>query len=149
MELKAESATEDDIDFAWKLYSTFVKNNLFSEKEWLDQQEKKKFLNLWNESSCYRISVDGERIGFSTIKFSDKNVDVENVFLVEEWQNRKVTSHMFGSLVEEWRKKGMTINCQILDGAPNAEKARSVLKKVGLEAKQIHGNFELFSSQGG
>jgi hypothetical protein len=141
MELRAVLAEPSDLEFAWRLFSSFVRNNLFSGKpgtreraDWNENSEREKFDATWQAVENYIISVDEEHVGWASLSRSENRILIENWHLEPEWRGRKVTETILGELIPKWRADGLIVETQILQGASMTNEAKAVARRLGFNA---------------
>ena len=139
MDLQVRPSSEDHSSFAWSIYSSFVKDNLFSgvsgaraPDEWSEDNERHKFENYWRQSETAVISVDGELIGWMSVARNVSEIEIENLFIVNEWQNRGVSTAIFSDLIPKWMGEGLRVSARILQNATHTAQASKLAKAVGL-----------------
>jgi hypothetical protein len=150
MELEMSPVGNEYLDFAWSLYSEYVRHNLFSGAsgrrgvdEWREDQERQKFADYWAEGNKYLITVDGEKIGWSAIVRTGGKIEIENWHLDAAWRNKNISSIILGNLVPKWRAEGLQIETSLLQGTPAAAAAEAVLAKLDFAQHGISNHSKL------
>jgi hypothetical protein len=147
--LELKSADDSNQDFAWSLYSDFVRKYMFSGAPgrrtatvWNETTENQKFREYWGEKNKYIISVDDKVIGWAAIVKHGNKITIENWQLTEAWQNKDITKIILGDLVPKWRSEGLEVEAAILQGTPMTSAAEDVLSKLGFSSHGVvrHAN---------
>lgn len=126
------TARPEDFDFAWKTYSDAVKPYITPHlrREWVDDEEKRRFATLWRTEKSSIILLGDKQIGWIAFEEAADEIVIENGYIVPEFQRRGIGSKIFGQLLESWNSKRKPVSLSILKNAPH----RPFFERLGFKA---------------
>ena len=142
IEIDVRDVTSADADFAWPIYRDFIRENIFSSgnnagnaDKWNEAEEKGKFSDRWSAEDCYVIEVNGEVSGWITTDQEENVLTVENIFLVDKWQNKGIATRIVREMMPVWEKENILVNIPVLKNAPLTVEIENTLQSLGLTTR--------------
>ncbi len=152
MDLELKPAEAVHRDFAWSLYSPFVRSNMFSgapgrrpPADWDEAREQDRFNAYWVDGHKFIISVDQTPIGWAAIVKDAKRVCIENWQITEEWRGKNIDVIILGDQVPKWREEGLKVEASILQDSPPEAALEKVLSRLGFTPGKIEGHTMMMS----
>jgi hypothetical protein len=138
MILNVREARPDEVQFAWPLYSEFVRKNIFNDSpsraardRWNEANESNRFSEYWSKTGRYMIEIDDKVVGWMAAVETSGKITIENMFIVPEWQNKGIVERFMKEMTPVWRSKGLTIDVTLLKDGPTTAAISAMLKTLG------------------
>ena len=145
MQLVLRVAASDEFDFAWPMYRDFIVDKIFpisgtssSTDDWTKDEESK-FAAQWSSGEKYIIEVDGEKVGWAAVRKSNNSLEVENVFIVEDWQEKGLAEKIFLELIPTWKAEGRVVRVPLLDQDSVSKGIEAALTREGFVPQENDG----------
>ncbi|HEY3675217.1 MAG TPA: GNAT family N-acetyltransferase [Candidatus Tumulicola sp.] len=96
----------------------FIESLYFETQRWIierlfgwrgDDVERQKFDAFYNELSTRVISLEGEDAGWISVTSGDRDVVIEQIYLLPRVQNKGVGSHIISNIIGEARAAGRRV----------------------------------------
>lgn len=152
MLLAIEKSSSDDASLAWGLYKDFIIENIHKKhgiatplSEWITNEESA-FRTLWRGDECYTILVDSEPVGWLSTETAGDTVTIENVFIVEHWQNKGIGEKIIEQITPQLRSEGKAVEIPVLLGTNTAAGIERTLSGLGYRVDRDDGPHRIYST---
>ncbi|CAJ2754560.1 Acetyltransferase (GNAT) family [Burkholderia pseudomallei] len=129
-DLTTRSATANDFNFCWKLYSHFVKDPLTPHIQggWIASNEEAKFKSIWSTDEAHIIEYDGSPVGWLSYHETENSLNVDQFYLESKFHHRKIGTIIFNYISDQARLQGKRrVAAEVLKGAT----AKDFFVKIG------------------
>lgn len=151
MLLAVEKATPNDVDFAWGLYRDFIVTNIYEKHQiakpldkWIAEEEDS-FKQQWEGNESYLISIDNESVGWLSSATAGEKVTIENVFIVEQWQNKGIGEKIIEQITPQLRSAGKVVEIPVLIGTKTSAGIERTLSGLGYSTNRHDGPHRIYS----
>lgn len=134
MQLTVRPSTKADQDAAWALYGPFIKTHVFKNATWNENAERDRFFVTWKPDTHCVIEIDDKSVGWMSLEQSDEAVQIENMFILDEWRGKGVCTTIIEQMVPKWREGGRRVQTSVLKGSDQSGRVLQFMSRLGFEA---------------
>jgi ribosomal protein S18 acetylase RimI-like enzyme len=96
----------------------FVERVYFETQRWIierlfgwrgDETERQKFANFYNETSAQIIRLDGDDAGWITVITDDAGVEISQIYVLPEFQNKGVGTRIISDIIAKARSSSLCV----------------------------------------
>ncbi|WP_083861314.1 GNAT family N-acetyltransferase [Microvirga lotononidis] len=129
--LSLRDATDDDIPFAWKLYSDHCRPVLtpFLGGHWDEVQEQQKFRTIWRPEMTKVIQFGSSCVGWLSTRTARAEVILENLYIAKRFRGRGIGSTILREIIDIAASNGRSVQLEALKETAAVE----FYKKLGFE----------------
>ena len=111
-------ATDDDILFAWKLYSDHCCPLItpFLEGHWDEVVEQQKFRAIWRPEMTKIVQFGASRIGWFSIRVAAAEVKLENFYIAMPYRGRGIGTTIVRDIIDTAAASGRLVQLHVLRG---------------------------------
>jgi ribosomal protein S18 acetylase RimI-like enzyme len=103
--LTVRQATSVDFDWAWDVYALATKPFMSGRVTWDNSKEKTNFATIWEVDNIRIIMSNGVAIGWFSVCEHPTQVELENIHIVPDFQNKGIGTRYVRELIADWRGK--------------------------------------------
>ena len=119
--------TLSDLDFAWTLYRQSMKPLTEAFMEWADERQKQVVERDVISGEASIIVQDGHDRGWLRVRESIDGLELCQLYVTLEVQNRGIGTVIVGRLIGEARRKGKKLNLEVVKN----NRARRLYERLG------------------
>ena len=119
--------TLSDLDFAWNLYRQSMKPLTEALMEWVDERQKQVVERDVVSGEASIIVQDGHDRGWLRVRESIDGLELCQLYVTLEVQNRGIGTVIVGRLIGEARRKGKKLNLEVVKN----NRARRLYERLG------------------
>ena len=120
-----------DKEFAYQTKKTAMKPSV--EKiwgEWNDEFQRRRFDKNFNQDNTQIVQYSGIDIGILIVEDETNSIQVDNIQILPEYQNRGIGSFLLIQIIKKAKKTRKTVTLQVLKTNPDAKK---LYERLGFE----------------
>ncbi len=120
----------DDYEFIFYIIKLTLKEYIDSLWGWNEDVEHLFFKEEMTEENAFIIKVDNERIGYLSLLRKKDEVEIENLLLLPQFQNKGLGRGIIKNLIEECRKEEKKL---VLKTFKANKRANKFYRKLGFD----------------
>jgi ribosomal protein S18 acetylase RimI-like enzyme len=125
---KLELMTLSDFEFLYELVKSTMERYVISAwGEWCDEIVRSQLLDGLNTNAFSSILVDRLRVGAIAVERHDTHIQIEDLFILEEFQNQGIGTSVLLDLIDEARQSYKPVRLRVLSSNP----ARLLYERLG------------------
>jgi ribosomal protein S18 acetylase RimI-like enzyme len=101
MSIALRLACSDNYAFALQLYIEAIKPLASTWIEWVDEDQRAQFANLWRPDDTQIITLNGEDVGWVEFRRTGDEIFLKQLYISLAHQRRSIGSQVIRSLLEE------------------------------------------------
>ena len=121
-------ASIDDLNLSFDIRKNAMYKYIADSKGWDDDKEMQDHIDDFNTEIMQIIEIDGKPIGIFEKVVDDVYIHVHGLYILEEYQNYKIGSHVMKNLINTAAAEKRTILLQVLKVN---QKAKAFYERMG------------------
>lgn len=119
------AATDDDRDFAWRLYAEAVEPHISPiitarfNRGWSHDHERARFSTWWTPENTSIIRHGDEEVGWFHLEEGADELTLLNFCIASKFRGRGIGEKSITALLESWKPKGKPILHTVLKDSPH------------------------------
>jgi ribosomal protein S18 acetylase RimI-like enzyme len=130
---KLELMTHSDFEFLYALCRSTMECYVISAwGKWCDEIVRSQLLDGLNANTFQGIFVDRLRVGAIAVERHDTHIQIEDLYILKEFQNQGIGTSIILDLIEEARQSFKPVRLRVLSSSP----ARILYERLGFVVVQ-------------
>jgi len=129
----------DDFDFGYNVKKTVFKEYIVKTwGDWNEGEQLSSYKNNFKLENNYLIKNKGTKIGWLSFKELHENININQIFILPEYQNKGIVTIIIDRIKNIGKKKNKNISLRVLKCNMKALKLYEKLKFVKYEETKTH-----------
>lgn len=138
-------ASEDDLDFLYRLHRTTVKAYIDATWGWDPAFHRERFTANFEPEKWQIVVVDGRDVGGLALETRDDALFLSGIYILPAYQNKGLGTTLLRRLLAQARRSGRPVTLQVLKVNP----ARRLYERLGFAVfEETETHYQMKSGQG-
>ena len=130
---KLELMTLSDFEFLYELVKSTMKRYVIAAwGEWSDEIVRSQLLDGLNANAFSSVFIDRLRVGAIAVERHNTHIQIEDLYILEEFQNQGIGTSIVLDLIDEARQSYKPVRLRVLSFSP----ARFLYERLGFVVVQ-------------